>query len=161
MQMQKIKKFLAKALLVISLSFIVTPIAAPIANIPVVSTVQAATYNKATIKNVQKALNKLGYDCGTPDGIMGKKTKAAIKDYQKDKDLKVTGTVNKTLLKSLGVKASTSTASDTKKKETTVYVTKTGSKYHKGSCRYLRQSKISISLSEAKKYYDPCSVCKP
>ena len=44
----------------------------------------------------------------------------------------------------------------------TVYITKTGKKYHKGSCRYLRSSKISISLEDAKaKGYTPCSVCKP
>ncbi len=44
----------------------------------------------------------------------------------------------------------------------TVYVTRTGDKYHRGSCRYLRQSKIAISKSEAKKQgYTPCKVCKP
>jgi hypothetical protein len=44
----------------------------------------------------------------------------------------------------------------------TVYITKTGSKYHISSCRHLSQSKISISLSEARERgYGPCSVCKP
>ena len=44
----------------------------------------------------------------------------------------------------------------------TVYVTKTGSKYHKSSCRYLKSSKISISLSDTKeKGFTACSVCKP
>ncbi len=46
-------------------------------------------------------------------------------------------------------------------KSITVYITKTGSKYHTGSCRYLSKSKIPISLSEAEKYYSPCSVCDP
>ena len=42
----------------------------------------------------------------------------------------------------------------------TVYVTNTGSKYHKAGCSYLRQSKIAISLSEAKaEGYTPCSRC--
>ena len=45
---------------------------------------------------------------------------------------------------------------------TTIYVTKTGSSYHRGSCRYLSKSKISISLIDAvAKGYSPCSVCKP
>ena len=45
---------------------------------------------------------------------------------------------------------------------TTVYITKTGSKYHRGSCSYLSQSKIAISLSQAKaRGYTPCSVCRP
>jgi len=44
----------------------------------------------------------------------------------------------------------------------TVYITKTGTKYHVSGCRYLSQSKISISLSEANdRGYTPCSVCKP
>jgi micrococcal nuclease len=43
----------------------------------------------------------------------------------------------------------------------TVYVTRTGAKYHRGSCRYLSKSKIPISLEEAKTRYSPCSVCSP
>ncbi|MFC2142697.1 hypothetical protein ACFLR7_07175, partial [Acidobacteriota bacterium] len=44
----------------------------------------------------------------------------------------------------------------------TVYITETGTKYHRGSCHYLSKSKIAISLAEAvKQGYTPCSVCKP
>lgn len=44
----------------------------------------------------------------------------------------------------------------------TVYVTKTGEKYHRGSCGYLSKSKIAMELSEAKAGgYTPCSRCKP
>lgn len=44
----------------------------------------------------------------------------------------------------------------------TVYVTATGTKYHSEGCRYLKDSCIAISLSEAKqKKYEPCSVCNP
>lgn len=32
----------------------------------------------------------------------------------------------------------------------TVYITRTGSKYHRGTCRYLSKSKIPISLADAK-----------
>ena len=42
-----------------------------------------------------------------------------------------------------------------------VYVTKTGKKYHKDGCRYLKSSKIKIKLSEAIKSYNPCKICKP
>jgi phosphatidylserine/phosphatidylglycerophosphate/cardiolipin synthase-like enzyme len=46
--------------------------------------------------------------------------------------------------------------------EITVYITKTGSKYHRSGCRYLRKSCIPISLTEAKRRgYAPCKVCKP
>lgn len=44
--------------------------------------------------------------------------------------------------------------------ERTVYVTKSGKKYHGESCSYLKSSKISISLKEAKKKgYTACSKC--
>lgn len=45
---------------------------------------------------------------------------------------------------------------------TTVYVTKTGKRYHKSSCRYLSQSKIKTTKSKAiNAGYTPCKVCKP
>ena len=43
----------------------------------------------------------------------------------------------------------------------TVYVTKSGKKYHLGSCRYLFKTKRAISLQDAEKRYSACSVCKP
>jgi len=44
----------------------------------------------------------------------------------------------------------------------TVYITKTGEKYHTGSCRYLSQSKIAIELKDAiDQNYEPCKVCRP
>lgn len=43
----------------------------------------------------------------------------------------------------------------------TVYITRTGKKYHMDGCRYLSKSKIAIPLSEAKNYYGACSVCRP
>lgn len=44
----------------------------------------------------------------------------------------------------------------------TVYVTKTGSKYHRDGCQYLRQSRIPISLDNAHAQgYGPCSKCNP
>lgn len=46
--------------------------------------------------------------------------------------------------------------------EITVYITKTGEKYHRLGCSYLSKSCIPISLTEAKKKgYTPCSKCKP
>lgn len=45
--------------------------------------------------------------------------------------------------------------------DVTVYVTRTGKKYHLGSCSSLRRSKIAISLSDAKQRYGACSRCSP
>lgn len=44
----------------------------------------------------------------------------------------------------------------------TVYITKTGKKYHAGGCRYLSKNKIEINKSKAiKAGYDACKVCVP
>ena len=51
-------------------------------------------------------------------------------------------------------------SSTTSGSEGTVYITNYGTKYHKSGCRYLSESKIEISLSEAKaRGYEPCKVC--
>lgn len=43
-----------------------------------------------------------------------------------------------------------------------VYVTRTGTKYHRGNCRHLSKSRKPISLRNAKaRGYKPCRVCKP
>lgn len=42
-----------------------------------------------------------------------------------------------------------------------VYVTRTGKKYHREDCRYLRKSKKPLYLKEAQKSYQPCKVCHP
>ncbi|MCL1803686.1 MAG: hypothetical protein FWG30_08640 [Eubacteriaceae bacterium] len=44
----------------------------------------------------------------------------------------------------------------------TVYITKTGAKYHLDGCQYLRLSQIEISKSDAiAQGYEACLVCKP
>lgn len=45
---------------------------------------------------------------------------------------------------------------------TYVYVAKTGKKYHRKSCRYVKKSRTKLKLSTAKKRgYKACKVCKP
>lgn len=58
-------------------------------------------------------------------------------------------------------KAATATVEPTRV-EQTVYITRTGAKYHRGDCQYLRQSKFAIKKSEAiAQGYEPCKVCRP
>ena len=46
--------------------------------------------------------------------------------------------------------------------DTIVYVTRTGSKYHRDGCSSLSKSKIEIALKEAfDQGYEPCKRCKP
>lgn len=45
--------------------------------------------------------------------------------------------------------------------EETVYITKSGSKYHSYGCQYLKKSRIAIDLSVAEaRGYSPCSKCQ-
>jgi hypothetical protein len=46
-------------------------------------------------------------------------------------------------------------------REVVVYVTRTGEKYHRGSCRHLAKSKIPMTLEDARRSYAPCKVCRP
>lgn len=44
----------------------------------------------------------------------------------------------------------------------TVYVTKSGNKYHTASCRFVKSGKTAMKLADAVKGgYTPCGVCKP
>lgn len=42
-----------------------------------------------------------------------------------------------------------------------VYVTKTGTKYHRAGCKYLKSSSIEVELKDIADRYEPCKVCKP
>lgn len=42
-----------------------------------------------------------------------------------------------------------------------VYITPTGEKYHRSSCRTLKDSVIERHLSEVRGEYEPCKVCNP
>lgn len=67
------------------------------------TTTKTSTKYSTTVEKVQIALNNLGYNCGTPDGISGKKTKSAIKKYKQDKGLTVNTKIDKALKKSLNI----------------------------------------------------------
>jgi endonuclease YncB( thermonuclease family) len=41
----------------------------------------------------------------------------------------------------------------------TVYITRTGRKYHAAGCRYLSRSMIPVKLRDAIRQYDACSIC--
>lgn len=56
---------------------------------------------KKAVMTIQLILNKNGYDAGTPDGVMGGRTKSAIMAFQKDNGLAPTGEVNDELVQML------------------------------------------------------------
>lgn len=51
-----------------------------------------------TVKAAQEYLAKLGYDPGTPDGMMGKKTKEAIRQFQANNNLEITGKLSNEIM---------------------------------------------------------------
>jgi hypothetical protein len=53
--------------------------------------------------SVQEELQDKGYSPGPADGVMGSRTRSAIAEYQDDRGLAVTGTINNPLLRSLGL----------------------------------------------------------
>ena len=82
-----------------------TPAAdAEVTEVPTENTQPVTEYKDATtIRIVQQALNEAGYNCGTPDGLIGGKTTEAITAYQTQKGIMVNGLVTDELLQSLGV----------------------------------------------------------
>lgn len=65
------------------------------------------------IKEVQEKLNSLGYDCGTPDGVLGTGTQTAVSNYRKDNGLNESTEINAELLSSLSRKVLSSDATAT------------------------------------------------
>ena len=61
-----------------------------------------AIASRDIVTSVQKALDKLGYDVGTPDGIAGTKTQTAIKLFEQATGMSEVGQINPRLLAVLG-----------------------------------------------------------
>ena len=63
--------------------------------------------NKSTVRKAQQVLNKQGFRTGV-DGLMGARTQAALKRFQKTHDLDPTGQLNRQTLVALGLQPSAS-----------------------------------------------------
>ena len=59
---------------------------------------QHAAWTKEQIKEAQQGLAKAGYFKGQPNGVYGRKTRKAIREYQKANKLPVTGRLSDDLL---------------------------------------------------------------
>jgi peptidoglycan hydrolase-like protein with peptidoglycan-binding domain len=58
--------------------------------------------DRAVIENAQKSLKQQGHDPGTVDGVVGPQTVAALRAYQKQQGLDVTGRLDAATLARLG-----------------------------------------------------------
>jgi peptidoglycan hydrolase-like protein with peptidoglycan-binding domain len=67
------------------------------------------------VKKVQEALKSKGEDPGIIDGVMGKKTEAALKKFQKTNGLKVTGAMDRETTDKLGIEMASTSAKAEKK----------------------------------------------
>lgn len=70
----------------------------------------SATLSDTTIRRAQEALEKAGYEIGTPDGQIGPRTIAVLKRFQTDHFLPVTGQLDETTLGALGLSSASSSA---------------------------------------------------
>ncbi len=61
------------------------------------------TRSDSTVKRAQEALHAAGYSVGVPDGVAGTRTVAAIRKFQADKGLPVSGTLDDQTLNALGL----------------------------------------------------------
>ena len=62
--------------------------------------------------DVQRALKRRGYYAGAIDGDIGPGSRSAIRAFQADRGLRVTGRIDSTLLRSLGIAFSASGATE-------------------------------------------------
>lgn len=62
------------------------------------------------VKRGQEALNAAGYDVGTPDGAAGTRTITALRKFQTDKNVPVSGTFDSATLSALGVDGGSATS---------------------------------------------------
>ena len=70
---------------------------------------QEQSQQQSTIKQAQEKLSAKGHDV-TADGVLGPKTQAAVKEFQKQEGIQASGQLNQETLAALGVSESASGA---------------------------------------------------
>jgi Putative peptidoglycan binding domain len=65
----------------------------------------SAKLNQDQVRELQNLLNEKGYQVGTADGIIGTKTRTAIRDFQKSQGLTTTGRPDEQTLRALAPSA--------------------------------------------------------
>lgn len=60
---------------------------------------------RSELRQAQEVLNELGFDAGTPDGLLGPRTRAALRAYQQDQGLPADGYPDPKILERLQEKA--------------------------------------------------------
>lgn len=102
-----------------------------------------------------------GYNDGYDDGQKAGYNSGYSKGFSEGKaSVKTTASTASTASSPSSSSSGTSTPATSEPQSVTVYITNTGSKYHRSGCQYLRKSCIPISLDNAKsRGYTACSKC--
>ena len=147
--MRIVSIFLATLVLIFSLS------ACQIVNEEELAAIREEGYQQGTGSAGHEEGYQAGYQKGREDGL-----KEAAQKAKADKAKEESKPQSKTSTAASSSGNSTTTSQGTQ--TATVYVTDTGSKYHRYGCRYLRESCHARTLSQAKgQGYTACSVCNP
>ena len=159
--MRNLRKILISILLVINIVAFVPIIAI---DLPTSNIVEAAT-------NIKLKATKKTLSVGKTYNLKVVGTNKKVKWSSSNKKVATVNSKGKITAKKKGTVKITAKIGNKKltckitvknRQSATVYITRTGSKYHRSYCSYLRQSKFAISLKEAKyEGYTPCSRCKP
>ena len=64
---------------------------------------QQQAQNPELVKQAQEKLSAAGHDAGTPDGKVGPKTQAAVKEFQESKGLQASGKLDQETLAALEI----------------------------------------------------------
>src|SRR5918999_2014413 len=80
-------------------------------------TASASRYDAATVRKVQETLNDRGFKAGPPNGVLGERTSAALREFQKSENLAVTGRLNPRTLAALGLRDEAASAGATRAAE--------------------------------------------
>lgn len=121
------------------------------------------------VAKLQQRLADLGYLSGTPDGVYGDGTKAAVKNFQKNNSLTVDGVAGAATISALYSDTALYKPLETEAPEkqavksgstSYVWITKTGEKYHRiSNCGNTKNSK-KVTLQDAKDMgYTRCKNC--
>lgn len=62
---------------------------------------------RSGVKQIQQALDKDGFKAGRTDGVYGRETRSAVRDFQKSKGMQGSGQINQQTLSDLGVNVAT------------------------------------------------------
>jgi len=95
------KKGATPILVAMSLSFVAIPVSSQV--IPPAPGKEI--HSREQVERAQQALRDKGQDPGPIDGIMGPRTKAALKDFQRAEGVRETGRLDSETLTKLGVEA--------------------------------------------------------